>query len=70
MMCFYDRFLYIDGQIIDFWDMVMTHKVEYTSESKTLEDGTPAKVFTLKHTAQYLGMDFSITLHDVYVQKK
>lgn len=70
MMSFYDRFLYIDGKIIDFWDMVMTHKVEYTSESKTLEDGTPAKVFTLKHTAQYLGMDFSITLHDVYVQKK
>ena len=69
-MAFYDRFLYIDGQIIDFWDMVMTHKVEYTSESKTLEDGTPAKVFTLKHTAQYLGMDFSHTLHDVYVQKK
>ena len=69
-MRFYDRFLYIDGQIIDFWDMVMTHKVEYTSESKTLEDGRPAKVFTLKHTAQYLGMDFSITLHDVYVQKK
>ena len=70
MMRFYDRFLYIDGQIIDFWDMVMTHNVEYTSESKTLEDGTPAKVFTLKHTAKYLGMDFSITLHDVYVQKK
>lgn len=69
-MCFYDRFLYIDGQIIDFWDMVMTHNVEYTSESKTLEDGTPAKVFTHKHTAKYLGMDFSITLHDVYVQKK
>lgn len=70
MMSFYDRFLYIDGQIINFWDMVMTHNVEYTSESKTLEDGTPAKVFTLKHTAQYLGMDFSLTLHDVYVQKK
>lgn len=70
MMRFYDRFLYIDGQIIDFWDMVMTHNVEYSSESKTLEDGRPAKVFTLKHTAQYLGMDFSITLHDVYVQKK
>lgn len=69
-MAFYDRFLYIDGQIIDFWDMVMTHNVEYTSESKTLEDGRPAKVFTLKHTAKYLGMDFSITLHDVYVQKK
>lgn len=70
MMRFYDRFLYIDGQIIDFWDMVMTHNVEYTSESKTLEDGTPAKVFTHKHTAKYLGMDFCITLHDVYVQKK
>ena len=69
-MRFYDRFLYIDGKIIDFWDMVMTHKVEYTSESKALEDGRPAKVFTHKHTAKYLGMDFSITLHDVYVQKK
>lgn len=69
MMRFYDRFLYIDGQIINFWDKVMTHNVEYTSESKTLEDGTPAKVFTLKHTAKHLGMDFSITLHDVYVQK-
>ena len=69
-MRFYDRFLYIDGQIINFWDKVMTHNVEYSSESKTLEDGTPAKVFTLKHTAKYLGMDFSITLHDVYVQKK
>lgn len=69
-MRFYDRFLYIDGKIINFWDKVMTHNVEYSSESKTLEDGTPAKVFTLKHTAQYLGMDFSITLHDVYVQKK
>lgn len=70
MMSFYDRFLYIDGQIINFWDKVMTHNVEYSSESKTLEDGTPAKVFTLKHTAKYLGMDFSHTLHDVYVQKK
>ena len=70
VMKFYDRFLYIDGQIINFWDKVMTHNVEYLSESKTLEDGTPAKVFTLKHTAQYLGMDFSHTLHDVYVQKK
>jgi len=70
MMRFYDRFLYIDGQIINFWDKVMTHNVEYSSESKTLEDGTHAKVFTLKHTAKYLGMDFSITLHDVYVQKK
>ncbi len=69
-MKFYDCFLYIDGQIINFWDKVMTHNVEYSSESKTLEDGTPAKVFTLKHTAQYLGMDFSNTLHDVYVQKK
>ena len=67
----YDRFLYLDGQLFDFSDYKMTYDFDFREESTTLSDGTPAKVFTHDCTGHYLGRDFYIaTIDTVYQLRK
>lgn len=67
---FYDRFLYIDGQVIDFSDYRMTYDFDFREQPTTLSDGTPAKVFTHECKAKYLGKDFYVTTVDTVYQIK
>lgn len=64
----YDRFLYIDGQLFDFSDYRMTCDFDFREETTTLSDGTPAKVFTHDCTGHYLGRDFYIATVDTLYQ--
>ena len=64
----YDRFLYLDGQLFDFSDYKMTCDFDFREESTTLSDGTPAKVFTHDCTGHYLGRDFYIATVDTVYQ--
>jgi hypothetical protein len=64
----YDRFLYLDGQLFDFSDYKMTYDFDFREESTTLSDGTPAKVFTHDCTGHYLGRDFYIATVDTVYQ--
>jgi hypothetical protein len=64
----YDRFLYLDGQLFDFSDYKMTYDFDFREESTTLSDGTPAKVFTHDCTGHYLGRDFYIATVDTLYQ--
>lgn len=64
----YDRFLYLDGQLFDFSDYKMTFDFDFREESTTLSDGTPAKVFTHDCTGHYLGRDFYIATVDTVYQ--
>ena len=66
---FYDRFLYLDGQIIDFLDYKMTYDFDFRSEDITMPDGAPAKVFTHECKAQYLGRDFYVAEIDTVYQR-
>ena len=64
---FYDRFLYVDNQLIDFLDEQMTYDYNFKVEDATMSTGEPAKVFTHECTAHYLGKDFYIaTVDSVY----
>ena len=67
---FFDRFIYIDGQVIDFSDYRMTYDFDFREQSTTLSDGTPAKVFTHECKAKYLGKDFYVTTVDTVYQIK
>lgn len=67
---FYDRFLYIDGQVIDFSDYRMTYDFDFREQSITLSDGTPARVFTHDLKAKYLGRDFYVATVDTVYQIK
>lgn len=49
-----DRFLYIDGQIIDFDEYLASGDVDFRVEEITMEDGRPAKVFTLDLQIKYM----------------
>ena len=66
---FYDRFRYLDGQIIDFLDYKMTYDFDFRSEDITMPDGAPAKVFTHECKAQYLGRDFYVAEIDTVYQR-
>ena len=65
---FYDRFLYLDGQVFDFSEYRMTYDFDFREESTTLSDGTPAKVFTHDLKAKYLERDFYIAIVDTVYQ--
>ena len=65
---FYDRFLYLDGQLFDFSEYRMTYDFDFREESTTLSDGTPAKVFTHDLKAKYLERDFYIAIVDTVYQ--
>ena len=64
----YDRFLYLDGQVFDFSDYKMTYDFDFREEPITLSDGTPAKVFTYDCKGHYLGRDFYIATIDTLYQ--
>ena len=64
----YDRFLYLDGQVFDFSDYKMTYDFDFREEPITLSDGTPAKVFTHDCKGHYLGRDFYIATIDTLYQ--
>ena len=65
---FYDRFLYLDGQVFDFSEYRMTYDFDFREESTTLSDGTPAKVFTHDLKANYLERDFYVAIVDTVYQ--
>lgn len=65
---FYDRILYLDGQLFDFSEYRMTYDFDFREQSTTLSDGTPAKVFTHDCKAKYLGKDFYVALVDTVYQ--
>lgn len=65
---FYDRFLYLDGQVFDFSEYRMTYDFDFREESTTLSDGTPAKVFTHDLKAKYLERDFYVAIVDTVYQ--
>ena len=64
----YDRFLYLDGQLFDFSDYKMTYDFDLREEATTLSDGTPAKVFTYDCKGHYLGREFYIATVDTLYQ--
>ena len=64
----YDRFLYLDGQVFDFSDYKMTYDFDFREEPATLSDGTSAKVFTHDCKGHYLGRDFYIATIDTLYQ--
>lgn len=64
---FYDRFLYIDGRLIDFLDEKMTYDHQFKVDDITMPTGEPAKVFTNEFRSKYLGRDFyCATIDTVY----
>ena len=65
---FYDRFLYLDGQLFDFSEYRMTYDFDFREESTTLIDGTPAKVFTHDLKAKYLDRDYYYAITDTVYQ--
>lgn len=65
---FYDRFLYLDGQVFDFSEYRMTYDFDFREESTTLSDGTPAKVFTHELNAKYCGRDYYYAITDTVYQ--
>ena len=65
---FYDRFLYLDGQVFDFSEYRMTYDFDFREEPMTLADGTPAKVFTHELKAKYLGRDYYEAIVDTVYQ--
>ena len=65
---FFDRFLYLDGQVFDFSEYRMTYDFDFREESTTLSDGTPAKVFTHELKANYLGRDYYEAIVDTVYQ--
>ena len=66
---FYDRFRYLDGQIIDFLDYKMTYDFDFREEDITMPNGAPAKVFTHEIKAKYLGRDFYVAEIDTVYQR-
>ena len=66
---FYDRFLYLDGQIFDFLDYKMTYDFDFREEDITMPNGAPAKVFTHEIKAKYLGRDFYVAEIDTVYQR-
>lgn len=64
----YDRFLYLDGQLFDFSDYKMTYDFDFREEAMTLSDGTPARVFTQDCKGHYLGREFYIATVDTVYQ--
>lgn len=63
----YDRFLYIDGQMITFEEYRPVYEMNVKEEDTTMPDGSPAKVFTNEVKAKYLGRDFyAATVDTVY----
>lgn len=64
----YDRFLYLDGQLFDFSDYKMTYDFDLREEATTLSDGAPAKVFTYDCKGHYLGREFYIATVDTLYQ--
>lgn len=70
MIRFYDRFRYLDGQIIDFYDEQMTFNVSQKETAATMPDGSPARVLQFIETGKYLGKEFSYTLTDTIYQLK
>ena len=65
---YYDRFLYLDNQLIDFLDYDIEHEYQFRNEDITMPTGEPAKVFTLECNATYLGMDFYSACVDTVYQ--
>ena len=65
---FYDRILYLDGQLFEFSEYRPTYDFDFREENTTLSDGTPAKVFTHECKAKYLGKDFYVALVDTVYQ--
>ena len=64
---YYDRFLYIDGQMITFEEYRLVYEMNVKEEDTTMPDGSPAKVFTNEVKAKYLGRDFyAATIDTIY----
>lgn len=68
-MRFYDRFCYLDGQLIDFTEFLPIYNWNFGIERITMPDGTtPAKVFTHECTMDYLGKQFHRAVIDTVYQ--
>lgn len=64
---YYDKFLYIDGQMITFEEYRPVYEMNVKEEDATMPDGSPAKVFTNEVKAKYLGRDFyAATIDTIY----
>ena len=69
MLCFYDRFLYIDGQIFDFHEFAPTYEYDFHEESSTTQEGYPARVFNYNSKLKYCGREYNVTLIDTIYQR-
>lgn len=67
---FYDRILYLDGQLFDFSEYRPTYDFNFHVQNTTLSDGTPAKVFTHELKAKYLGKDIYQAIVETVYQLK
>lgn len=65
---FQDHFLCLDGQVFDFPEYMPTYEKDFREEPITLEDGTPAKVFTFGLKTKYLDHDFYTAVVDTVYQ--
>lgn len=65
---FFDRFLYLDGQVFDFSEYQMTYDFDLREEPMTLTDGSPARVFTHELKAKYLERDYYLSVVDTIYQ--
>lgn len=69
LLRFYDRFLYLDGQIFDFHEYAMTYDYDFHEERATTKEGYPARVFTYNSKGTYLGREYNLTLIDTIYQR-
>ena len=69
MLCFYDRFLYIYGQIFDFHEFAPTYEYDFHEESATTQEGYPARVFNYNSKMKYCGREYNVTLIDTIYQR-
>ena len=66
----YDRFFYKDGQLFDYLEYDATIDWNFRQENITMEDGSPAIVFTHEGTLHWAGQDiYQATVDTVYQRK-
>lgn len=65
---FYDRFIYIDDQIIDFPEYDMTYDYDFHEERATTAEGYPARVFVFNSVGTHLGREYWVSLVDTIYQ--
>ena len=69
MLKFYDRFLYIDGQIFDFHEFIPKYEYDFHEERATTQDGYPARVINFESKMTYCGREYNVTLIDTIYQR-